>query len=110
MANRDARADPALYSSATVAMLRDWVVTPAQMDIVVRTYRACTESATLASTRFSTEGATIAAALAQTSVFASESPKKAEAAPEATPDTAASEQQAQAKPASQRPAEPEPPD
>ncbi len=70
-----------------------------------RTYRACTESATLASARFSTEGATIAAALAQTSVFAG-GPKKAEAAPEA----AATEQQAQAKPASQKPAEPEPPD
>jgi uncharacterized protein (TIGR02301 family) len=36
-----------------------------------RTYRTCTQSATLATKRFSTEGAQIAAALAQTSVFAS---------------------------------------
>jgi uncharacterized protein len=41
MAERDARADLALYSSDTVTMLRSWVVTPAQMDNVVRTYRAC---------------------------------------------------------------------
>jgi uncharacterized protein len=42
MAARDARADLPLYSSATVAMLRNWVVTPAQMDNVARTYRECT--------------------------------------------------------------------
>jgi uncharacterized protein len=42
MANRDARADLSLYSSDTVAMLHDWVVTPAQMDNVARTYRGCT--------------------------------------------------------------------
>jgi uncharacterized protein (TIGR02301 family) len=36
-----------------------------------RTYRSCTQSATLATTRFSTEGAEIAASLAQGSVFAS---------------------------------------
>ena len=36
-----------------------------------RTYRTCTQSATLATARFSTEGATIAASLAQGSVFAS---------------------------------------
>jgi uncharacterized protein (TIGR02301 family) len=36
-----------------------------------RTYRTCTQSATLATRRFSTEGAQIAASLAQTSVFAS---------------------------------------
>jgi uncharacterized protein (TIGR02301 family) len=36
-----------------------------------RTYRACTQSATLATTRFSNEGATIAASLAQGSTFAS---------------------------------------
>ena len=41
MANRDARADLSLYSSDTVAMLSKWVVTPAQMDNVSRTYRAC---------------------------------------------------------------------
>jgi uncharacterized protein len=42
MANRDARPDLPLYSSDTVTMLRGWVVTPAQMDNVARTYRACT--------------------------------------------------------------------
>jgi uncharacterized protein (TIGR02301 family) len=36
-----------------------------------RTYRTCTQSATLATIRFSSEGATIAASLAQGSVFAS---------------------------------------
>lgn len=36
-----------------------------------RTYRSCTQSATLATARFSTEGAQIAASLAQGSVFAS---------------------------------------
>src|SRR6476659_10596842 len=36
-----------------------------------RTYRSCTGSATLATARFSTEGAQIAASLAQGSVFAS---------------------------------------
>jgi uncharacterized protein len=41
MANRDARADLTLYSSGTVTMLRGWVVTPAQMDNIVRTYRGC---------------------------------------------------------------------
>jgi uncharacterized protein len=41
MAKRDARADSALYSGDTLAMLRNWVVTPAQMDNVVRTYRGC---------------------------------------------------------------------
>jgi uncharacterized protein len=42
MAKRDARVDLPLYSSDTVTMLRNWVVTPAQMDNVVRTYRGCT--------------------------------------------------------------------
>ncbi len=41
-----------------------------------RTYRTCTPSATLATTRFSTEGATIAASLAQGSVFASKAPSE----------------------------------
>ena len=36
-----------------------------------RTYRTCTESATRAASRFSTEGAELATALSQTSVFAS---------------------------------------
>lgn len=40
-----------------------------------RTYRTCTQSATVATRRFSTEGATIAASLAQTSVFASGPPR-----------------------------------
>jgi uncharacterized protein (TIGR02301 family) len=39
-----------------------------------RTYRTCTQSATLATNRFSTEGATIAAALAQNSTYASKGP------------------------------------
>jgi uncharacterized protein len=42
MANRDARAELSLYSSDTVTMLRSWVVTPAQMDNLARTYRSCT--------------------------------------------------------------------
>jgi uncharacterized protein (TIGR02301 family) len=50
-----------------------------------RTYRTCTQSATLATNRFSTEGATIAATLAQSSTFASKGP--AEAQPEAAPGT-----------------------
>lgn len=49
-----------------------------------RTYRTCTQSATLATNRFSTEGATIAAALAQSSTFASKGPAEA---PEASPGT-----------------------
>ena len=48
-----------------------------------RTYRSCTQSATLATVRFSTEGATIAASLAQGSTFASKGP--ADAKPEARP-------------------------
>jgi uncharacterized protein (TIGR02301 family) len=39
-----------------------------------RTYRSCTQSATLATARFSTEGATIAASLAQGSTVASKGP------------------------------------
>jgi uncharacterized protein (TIGR02301 family) len=49
-----------------------------------RTYRTCTQSATLATTRFSSEGATIAASLAQGSTFASKGP--AETKPEASSD------------------------
>jgi uncharacterized protein (TIGR02301 family) len=50
-----------------------------------RTYRTCTQSATLATTRFSTEGANIAASLAQGSNFASKGPVevKQESTPEA---------------------------
>jgi hypothetical protein len=70
-----------------------------------RTYRTCTQSATLATQRFSTEGAQIAASLAQTSVFASgpqaqiqEAPSPAGAAPDETGTTPA------------LPGDPEPPD
>jgi uncharacterized protein (TIGR02301 family) len=43
-----------------------------------RTYRSCTQSATLATTRFSTEGASNAASLAQGSNFASKSSASAD--------------------------------
>jgi len=56
-----------------------------------RTYRNCTQSATLATTRFSSEGATIAASLAQGSTFASKGPADTEPAPEANKDAAPSE-------------------
>lgn len=65
-----------------------------------RTYRTCTESATLATTRFSSEGATIAASLAQSSVFAS-GPLRP------TAETTEQTDSADASPAS---SEPEPPD
>jgi uncharacterized protein (TIGR02301 family) len=42
-----------------------------------RSYRTCTQSATLAANRFSTEGATIAAQLAQNATFASKGPADA---------------------------------
>ena len=42
-----------------------------------RTYRSCTQSATLATVRFSSEGASIAASLAQGSTFASKGPADA---------------------------------
>ncbi len=41
MAERDARPDLPIYSAATQRMLKGWVVTPAQMDNVVRSYRGC---------------------------------------------------------------------
>lgn len=44
-----------------------------------RSYRTCTQSATLATNRFSTEGATIAAQLAQNATFASKGPADASA-------------------------------
>jgi uncharacterized protein (TIGR02301 family) len=49
-----------------------------------RTYRTCTQSATLATVRFSSEGASIAASLAQGSTFASKGP--ADTKPEASPE------------------------
>jgi uncharacterized protein (TIGR02301 family) len=51
-----------------------------------RTYRTCTQSATLATTRFSTEGATIAASLAQGSTFASKTSNDAKPAEAASPE------------------------
>lgn len=53
-----------------------------------RTYRTCTQSATVATTRFSSEGATIAASLAQGSTFASKGPSDAK--PEVSPDASSS--------------------
>jgi uncharacterized protein (TIGR02301 family) len=50
-----------------------------------RSYRTCTQSATLATNRFSTEGATIAAALAQNSTYAAKGP--AEGTPQAVRGT-----------------------
>ncbi|HEY8155696.1 MAG TPA: TPM domain-containing protein [Myxococcota bacterium] len=41
MRARNADPDLDLYSAATRAMLARWVVTPAQMDMLVRTYRDC---------------------------------------------------------------------
>ena len=66
-----------------------------------RTYRNCTQSATLATTRFSSEGATIAASLAQGSTFASKGPAdtKPEPAPEANKDGAPPEANKDAAPA-----------
>ncbi len=49
-----------------------------------RTYRSCTQSATLATTRFSAEGATIAASLAQSSIFANK--RAAKVKPQAPPE------------------------
>ena len=60
-----------------------------------RTYRTCTPSATVATTRFSTEGARIAATLAQSSEYASrsapapEAPKTEDGASAPPPDGAA---------------------
>ena len=45
MQDRDARTRLDLYTAATQQMLKDWVMTPAQMDNVVRTYRSCTPEA-----------------------------------------------------------------
>jgi uncharacterized protein len=41
MGNRDGRSDLDIYTDATQAMLKSWVMTPAQMDNVVRSYRGC---------------------------------------------------------------------
>ncbi len=63
-----------------------------------RTYRTCTQSATLATRRFSAEGAQIAASLAQTSVFASGPQARVQEAPEVTAETDASDQTGAAAP------------
>jgi uncharacterized protein (TIGR02301 family) len=65
-----------------------------------RTYRTCTQSATVATTRFSSEGATIAASLAQGPNFASKSQTdaKPEDAPEANGDAPAPADQTGATP------------
>jgi uncharacterized protein (TIGR02301 family) len=79
-----------------------------------RTYRTCTQSATVATVRFSSEGAEIASALAQSSVFASAPPPKPQAAPEANKEAeGAAPEGAEANAANganATPAEPEPPD
>lgn len=41
MSDRNADADLAIYTDATRAMLKQWVVTPAQMDSIVKAYRNC---------------------------------------------------------------------
>lgn len=70
-----------------------------------RTYRSCTESATLATKRFSAEGAQIASALAQTSVFASGPQAQVQEvlAPEAEPAAPEPDQAAPPAPAAPPP-------
>jgi uncharacterized protein len=41
MQQRNANPELDIYSPATKKMLQDWVMTPAQMDNIVRTYRGC---------------------------------------------------------------------
>ena len=48
MAERDTRTDLPIYSGATRRMLKGWVMTPAQMDNVVRLYRGCRTDRALA--------------------------------------------------------------
>lgn len=50
MADRDSRADLPIYTSATRQMLRDWTMTPAQMDNLVSSYRNCSRGEVLQST------------------------------------------------------------
>ena len=42
MASRNGAPDLTLYTSATRAMLQRWTITPAQMDMIVKSYRRCT--------------------------------------------------------------------
>jgi len=52
MGSRGGRVQLDLYTAATQRMLKNWVMTPAQMDNVVRTYRSCTaETARLSADR-----------------------------------------------------------
>ena len=46
MANRNSDPSLTIYTPQTRAMLRDWVMTPAQMDNVVSSYRRCRAQAT----------------------------------------------------------------
>ena len=41
MQDRDGNPDLDIYTPATRAMLRDWVMTPAQMDNILKSYRRC---------------------------------------------------------------------
>lgn len=52
MSQRNANPDLEIYTPATREMLANWVVTPAQMDNVVRSYRECKP----ATTRFGPDG------------------------------------------------------
>lgn len=45
MQNRDANPDLELYTPATRRMLGEWVMTPAQMDNIVKTYQRCNAEA-----------------------------------------------------------------
>ena len=51
MGARNANPDLALYTPKTRHMLRDWTITPAQMDSVVKTYRSCTAEPTKLSSK-----------------------------------------------------------
>ncbi|MDN3722346.1 hypothetical protein QW131_31860 [Roseibium salinum] len=42
MAERNGAPDLSLYTPATRTMLAGWTITPAQMDMVVKSYRECT--------------------------------------------------------------------
>ncbi|MFL1484086.1 TPM domain-containing protein [Marinobacter sp. LN3S78] len=50
MDNRNDNPDLPIYTGATRRMLAEWTMTPAQMDNVVRAYRACSEGEVLTST------------------------------------------------------------
>ncbi|MDX1711606.1 MAG: TPM domain-containing protein [Rhodovibrionaceae bacterium] len=52
MAKRNADPDLPIYTPETRRMLRDWTVTPAQMDSVARTYRRCAVDRVLTSGKF----------------------------------------------------------